>query len=149
MITYDELHNQNHRITELSNVLLQLFRDRSMCDNGICCELFNRYMDLVREHIDIVDRNLYSKLLTNQDNDIQKLAHNFMSGSHEIRRIMTDYTKKWCPKKQTDSLAIADHERFLEASDEMFRLVLERIQNETEKLYPLIKELNNDSEKAA
>ena len=30
MITYEELNAANHKITELSNVLLYLFRDRSM-----------------------------------------------------------------------------------------------------------------------
>jgi hypothetical protein len=106
-------------------------------------------MGKVKDHIEIVDKNLYSKLLTNDDHDIQALARNFMSGSQEIRRIMTDYTKKWCPKKQTASLAIADHEHFLKDSEEMFELVLERIKNETEKLYPLIRELSGNQEHAA
>ena len=149
MITYDELHTQNHSITELSNVLLYLFKERSMCDSGTCCELFNRYMGKVKEHIEIVDKNLYSKLLTNDDHDVQALARNFMSGSQEIRKIMTKYTKKWCPKKQTVSLAIADHEHFLKDSEEMFELVLARIQHETEKLYPLVKELSGNQEHAA
>jgi hypothetical protein len=143
MITYDELHTQNHSITELSNVLLYLFKERSMCDTGACCELFYRYMGKVKDHIEVVDKNLYSKLLTHDDHEVQKLARNFMSGSQEIRRIMTAYTKKWCPKKQTDSLAIADHDRFLKDSEEMFELVLKRIQHETEKLYPLVRELSS------
>jgi len=149
MISYDELHDQNHTITELSNVLLYLFKERPMCDSGACCELFNRYMDKVKQHIEIVDTSLYSKLLTHEDHEIQKLARNFMSGSQEIRRIMAEYTKKWCPKKHTSSLAIADHDRFLQDSEEMFKLVLDRIQHETEKLYPLIKELSGNQEHAA
>jgi hypothetical protein len=40
MITYDELNTQNDSITELSNVLLYLFKERSMCDTGACvCRL--------------------------------------------------------------------------------------------------------------
>jgi hypothetical protein len=31
----------------------------------------------------------------------------------------------------------------------MFELILHRIQNETERLYPLIKEISGDMEKAA
>ena len=148
MITYDELHTQNHSITELSNVLLYLFKERSMCDTGTCCELFNRYMDKVNEHISIVDRNLYSKLLTHDDHEIQKLARNFMSGSQEIKRIMSDYTRTWCPKKGAEKLAIAEHDRFLKDSEEMFDLILERIQHETEKLYPLVKELSGNERQA-
>jgi len=148
MITYDELHTENHNITELSNVLLYLFRERSMCDTETCCELFQRYMDKVKHHIELVDKNLYSRLLTHDDHETQKMARNFMSGSQEIRKIMTTYTKQWCPRKNTGSLAIHDHERFLKETEEMFGLVLDRIQNETEKLYPLVRELAGDMQKA-
>lgn len=149
MISYDELHAQNHSITELSNVLRYLFKERSMCDTGACCELFNRYTEKVQEHIDVVDRNLYSKLLTHDDHDIQHLAKNFMSGSQEIKKIMASYIKTWCPKKKTDTLAIAEHDRFLKESEEMFDLILERIQNETEKLYPLVRELSGEKARAS
>jgi succinate dehydrogenase flavin-adding protein (antitoxin of CptAB toxin-antitoxin module) len=144
MINYDELNNENHHITELSNVLLYLFRERAMCDTGACCELFQRYTDKVQEHIDLVDQNLYSRLLTHDDHAIQKLAKNFMSGSQEISKIMSAYKKKWCPGKEADSLKIKEYERFLEESEGMFNLVLKRIQDETEKLYPLVRELSND-----
>jgi hypothetical protein len=148
MITYDELHSENHNITELSNVLLYLFKERSMCDTGTCCELFHRYTDKVRQHIDLVDENLYRKLLTHDDHEIQKLARNFMSGSQEIKRIIASYMKDWCPKKQHGELAIGDYDRFLKESEEMFGIILERIQNETEKLYPLVRELSGDMKKA-
>ena len=149
MITYTELHTQNHDITELSNVLLYLFRDRSMCDTGTCCELFHRYVGKVKEHIDLVDRNLYSKLLAHDNHDTQELARNFMSGSQEIKKIIAAYIKSWCPKKQAETLAIAEHDRFIKESEKMFELILHRIQDETERLYPLIKEISGDMEKAA
>ena len=147
MITYEELHAENHDITELSNVLLYLFKDRSMCDTGTCCELFYRYTEKVKHHIDTVDRNLYRKLLTHEDHKIQQLAKNFMSGSQEIKKIMATYTKAWCPRKKADTLTIANHGQFLKESEEMFNLVLERIQNETEKLYPLVRELSGETAK--
>jgi len=148
MIDYDKLHSENHSITELSNVLLYLFKERSMCDTGTCCELFHRFTDKVMEHIDLVDQNLYSKLLTHDDREIQKLAKNFMSGSQEIKRIMGAYMKEWCPMKKSDTLEIAEYDRFLKESEDMFELILERIQNETEKLYPLVRELNGNMKKA-
>jgi len=148
MINYDELHSDNHNITELSNVLLYLFKERSMCDTGACCELFHRFTDKVKDHIDLVDQNLYSRLLTHDDHEIQLLAKNFMSGSQEIKKIMSAYIKEWCPRKKTDALNIAEYDRFLKDSEKMFELVLERIQNETEKLYPLVRELNGHAKKA-
>jgi len=146
MITYDELHNENHSITELSNILLYLFRERSMCDTDTCCELFHRYTDKVKQHIDMVDENLYSKLLTHDDHEIQKLARNFMSGSLEIKRIINSYMKQWCPRQKA-GLTIADYECFRQESEDMFELILARIQNETEKLYPLVRELTGEMKK--
>lgn len=148
MITYDELHSENHNITELSNILLYLFRERSMCDTDTVCELFHRYTDKVQEHIDLVDRNLYSSLLTHEDHNIQKMARNFMSGSQEIRRIITTYKKDWCPRKKSGELSIADYDKFLQESEELFDLILERIQNETEKLYPMVRELHDEMKQA-
>ena len=142
MITYDELNEQNHRITELSNVLQYLFKDRSMCGTGSCCELFYHYVDLVRKHIDLVDKDMYSDLLASPDKKINNVARNFMSGSQEVKRILKDFSKHWCPNRKEPSLRIKDHEAFLNDTDKLFELVLQRILDETEHLYPLVRSLS-------
>ena len=144
MISYEELNEQNHRITELSNVLHYLFKDRSMCDTGSCCELFYRYVDLVKEHIDIVDKQMYRDLLASPDEKVNNVAKNFMSGSTEIKRILREFMHRWCPtSKRGGSLHINEHADFLSDTDELFELVLQRIQNETEHLYPLVRSLSD------
>jgi hemerythrin-like domain-containing protein len=140
MITYSELNEQVHRITELSNVLRYLFEDRSMCDTGSCCELFYRYIELVKKHIELVDKNMYKELLISPDEKLNKVAKNFMSGSVEIKRILKEFTTTWCDK--TKALHINDHARFLKDTNELFELVLQRILDETERLYPLVRSLN-------
>ncbi|MCG6939489.1 MAG: hypothetical protein LJE83_15145, partial [Gammaproteobacteria bacterium] len=120
MITYKELNEQNHHITELSNVLNYLFKDRTMCDTASCCELFNNYVNLVNQHIDTVDKNMYSGLLASSDEKLKNVAKNFMSGSVEIKKILKDFSKHWCPVKSRPELRIKDHEEFLKATDELF-----------------------------
>ncbi len=141
MITYKNLNEQNHRITELSNVLSYLFKDRSMCDTGSCCELFSKYVTLVNEHIDTVDKNMYSDLLGSSDKKVNNVARNFMSGSVEVKKILRDFNKHWCPLKNKGELRIKDHEKFLKATDELFNIVLQRILDETEHLYPLVRSM--------
>jgi hypothetical protein len=141
MITYKELNEQNHRITELSNVLNYLFKDRSMCDTATCCELFNNYVNLVNQHVDMVDKNMYSDLLASPDEKVNNVAKNFMSGSVEIKKILKEFSKDWCPVKNKNELKIKDHEAFLTAIDELFEIILKRILDETEHLYPLIRSL--------
>ena len=142
MITYTKLNEQNHHITELSNVLGYLLRDRAMCDTETCCNLFNNYMDLVKQHIEMVDKNMYSDLLASPDEKVNNIAKNFMSGSVEVKKILQKFSKKWCPTKGSNELRIKDHQQFLNAIDELFEIVLQRIQNETERLYPLVRSLS-------
>ncbi len=141
MITYTELNEQNHRITELSNVLRYLFKERSMCDTGSCCDLFYHYMDLVQKHIDVVDKDMYSDLLSSPDEKINNVAKNFMSGTVEIKKILKEFNRSWCKKNRT-SLQIKDHGEFLNDTDQLFDIVLQRILDETEHLYPLVRSLS-------
>jgi len=141
MVTYKDLNEQNHRITELTNVLSYLFKDRAMCDTGSCCNLFQNYVSLVKEHIDTVDTNMYSDLLSSPDEKVNNVAKNFMSGSVEVKKILKEFSKEWCPVKSKSELKIRDHEKFLKATDELFNIVLQRILDETEHLYPLVRSL--------
>ncbi len=141
MISYQELNTQNHRITELSNVLSVLLKDRSLCDTETCCQLFYNYMDQVNTHMQKVSTDLYAPLLQDDSDQSHKVAQNFMSGSQEVRRIMDSYVKKWCNKKQQGISIGAKHEQFITETNEMFEMILSRIQNETEHLYPTVKAL--------
>lgn len=141
MISYKELNEQNHRITELSNVMRYLLKDRSMCDTDTCCELFHRYVDMVQEHIDTVEKNMYSDLLRSSDERANNTVKNFMSGSVEVKKIINEFTKQWCPVKSSGVLKIKDHDEFLHDTDRLFDLVLQRILDETEHLYPLVRNI--------
>jgi hypothetical protein len=143
MITYKSLNEQNHRITELSNVLQYLLRDRSMCDTQTCCDLFSNYMTQVKEHIDTVDKNMYSDLLASPDEKVNNVAKNFMSGSVEVKKILQSFSKQWCPSRGNNDFMIKDHDQFLKAMDELFDIVLQRIQDETEHLYPLVRSIGS------
>ncbi len=143
MITYKELNEQNHHITELSNVLRYLLKDRAMCDTETCCNIFNNYVTLVKEHIDTVDKNMYPDLLGSPDEKVNNVAKNFMSGSVEVKKILKEFTRQWCPSKTSNDLKIKDHMQFLDATDELFDIVLQRILDETEHLYPLARSLRN------
>ncbi len=140
MISYEALNKQIHHITELSNVLAYLVQDRPMCDTRTCCELFHRYIDDVKAHIDMVERQIYPLILTSGDQKAINSVSNFMNGSQEIKRILKQYTRNWCRSKYK-TLKILDHSGFIKDSDNLFELMLERLQDETEKLYPLSRSL--------
>ena len=142
MISYDELNEQNHKITELSNVLSALLKDRLLCDTETCSSLFYDYMDKVNEHMQEVDSTFYSGLLGDASKEANNTANNFMAGSQEIKRIMKSYVRKWCNKKQQELTIGAQHEQFLKETDEMFNMILDRVQDEMEHLYPMVRKIN-------
>ncbi len=148
MITYDDLHQQNHKITELTNVLEHLLGDRSLCTSNITCDLFFRYVEQVKGHLEVIDNNLYSQLLTHNERRVRNTADRFMGGSKEIKRIFGAYVKKWCQMKRKE-LVIKEYDQFMEETKEMFEMVLNRIQAETEHLYPLVREVTGDPQRVA
>ena len=141
MISYEELNDDIHHITELSNILRYLFTDRSMCDTETCCSLFNKYVELVSAHMEIVDKNFGTVLLKDHDKKVNVVAKNFMSGSVEVKRIIKDFKRHWCSTKSKNSLRIKDHNQFLKDTEALFDIVLQRIQDETEHLYPMVRSL--------
>lgn len=143
MISYEELNTQNDKITELSNVLSVLIKDRSICDSETCCNIFYNYMDQVKTHMQIVDSNLYTDLLGHSSSEANNTANNFMAGSQEIKKIMNSYSKKWCDKKRHGLSIGAKHDLFLKDTDDMFEMILSRIQNEMERLYPMLRKISN------
>ena len=143
MISYEELNTQNDKITELSNVLSVLIQERSICDSETCCNIFYDYMDQVKTHIYIVDTSLYTDLLGHSSSEANNTANNFMAGSQEIKKIMNAYLKKWCDKKCRELSIGAKHELFLQDTDDMFEIILSRIQNEMEHLYPMARKIAN------
>ena len=143
MLTYDDLNKQNDRITELSNALSLLLSDRLLCDSTVTCDLFFEYVDRVKEHLELQDKHIYRKLLTKADPEVRNLATNFMSGGVEIKKVFATYLKKWCSKRGKE-LSIRDYEIFARETEEMFELVLDRIQLESEKLFPMVREVTGE-----
>lgn len=148
MVAFAQLHAQNHKITELSNVFLYLVRDREMCDTEVTCDIFFDLTTRVKEHMEIVDREICGKLISESDPAVKTTANRFLSGSSEIKRIFNAYVKEWCSHKR-HTLTINDHAYFLKDTEQMFALVMDRIQRETEHLYPLMRKMDGAQQQVA
>lgn len=136
MVSFTELNQQNDTITELSNVLCHLIDERSVCDLKVTCDLFFSYVDQVKAHLDLEERELYQSMLLHSDQNIRNTANKFLSGSGEIKRVFGQYLKRWSKNKE---LRINDHDQFVKDTREMFQLVFNRIEDEVEHLYPTVR----------
>jgi len=148
MANFEKLHTQIHEITERNNVFRFLIQDRLMCDNRITRDIFSDYVKLVREHMEQVDRDFCRRLLLNEAQSVRNTADRFLSGSSEIKRIFSQYLKKYCSERSKD-LRIKDYDAFVADTNHMFDLVLDRIQRETEHLYPLVRRLESQKTQPA
>ena len=145
MATFTTLHREIHEITEKNNVFRYLIQDRFMCDTKIAETIFFDYVKLVKKHMEKVDRQFCRQLLSHEAQTVRNTADRFLSGSSEIKRIFAEYLKRYCtPPHQC--LHIKDHARFVEETNQIFDMVLERIERETEHLYPLIRSLEARAE---
>lgn len=148
MVTYNDLYVESDKITELTNILITLLGNRQICDLEITCELFRRYVDAVNKHLEVSDSDIYLQLLRSSDDRAHNMANKFMSGTREIKLIFKHYQKCRHDKK-SNTLIIGNYEEFLKETTEMFDIVLDRLQDEAEHLYPFVRQLTGDSQKIA
>ncbi len=141
MVPFEQLNQQNHEIAELSKVLNVLIEDREVCDTDITCDLFMRYSEKVRNHLELQDTTLYGMLLSNPDRQLSAVGNRFVEGSREINRIFNEYVRRWCNKGTLKNLKIANHERFVKETKEMFQLIADRTLSEVEELYPAARQV--------
>ena len=144
-VPYDDLHMQNHKITEICKVLSLLIEDRAACDTSITCDLFMTFANSFREHMDLEDRSIYARLLAHQDRQVNAEASRSLNASKELKRIFNSYMSKWCRQ----GLSIKDHPAFIAETREIFNMIQDRIQVETEQLYPMMRQLEGNGSKVA
>ncbi len=148
MIDLSTLHEQNHKLTELSNVFVYLAHDRALCDTDTACQLFFDYGKRLQEHLGPVDQLVKKHLLAHTDPRTINLARKLVADSSLLRFNCSKYMQRWSEAGK-ERFRIADHEAFVCETEELFALVLDRIQRETEYLYPLLRQVEGGDRRAA
>ena len=95
-------------------------------------ELMEHY-GWVGDHLALEDDTLYKELLVHPDPELQRTARNFLSGSHELWHLFTDYMQHAC---KPDSKS-KECEAFVKESQDIFEMLEKRIEFEESKFYPL------------
>lgn len=134
MIPLETLKQQHKEICELINVLSLLVRDERARKSRIAENLFSELAKVVSEHLMLEDSTLYKELLVHQDSSVQLTAKNFLSGSHELKRLFSNYMKYACRSNSKQE----DCEAFINETEEVFKLLVKRITMEENKFYPLV-----------
>jgi hemerythrin-like domain-containing protein len=133
MIPLDTLKQQHEEIKELLNVLSLLIPDEQARKSRIVEGLLKDLAKKVGDHLALEDDTLYKELLVHPDPNLQRTARNFLSGSHELRRLFTNYVQHACKPASKHK----ECEEFVKESEELFELLEQRVQIEESKFYPL------------
>ena len=133
MVPVNEFREENQEISDLSAVLSTLLTNEKIVANPIVCELFDRFHGKLSAHLNHEDRCAYGDLLRHRGKDASKLASEFLENTHELRKIVSRYNRKWCNGKgETDPSA------FKQETTDLFGLVSQRLHLEETKLFPIL-----------
>ena len=132
MIPIQEFRAENAEIKDLCTILNLTIVEYGLTKNMIVCELIDRFVDSVNSHLIHEDRSIYRDLLSQHTTEASHIAELFLGNTQELKRIFKSYTKGWCKKAHAEDR----HQKFVQESREMFRLVCERIDFEEKKIFP-------------
>ncbi len=133
MIPVQDFRAENKEIRDLCEILNIAVQEYQLQNNLILCELLDRFLARVHEHLVHEDRSVYRDLLKQHGENSERIAQKFLGNTQELKRILGEYRRGWCRKDHSE----AEHEKYARESREIFRLVCDRLNFEENTIFPL------------
>jgi len=133
MVPVNEFREENQEISNLCDVLCTLLGNEKVVTNPIVCELFERFHKQLSAHLEHEDRSAYGDLLRHHGDAATKLASEFLENTHELKKIVKRHNKKWCNGSEEKDIPA-----FIKETNELFKLVDQRLGLEENKLFPIL-----------
>ena len=138
MVNVAEFSQENQEIVHLSAILRILVANGDLRDNPVFCDLLSRFRDRIWAHLVHEDKAVYAELLNHPDRSVNEVADQFINNTHSLKKILSTYLKRWCHTPGSIAGGRESNDTFLQETQEIFRLVDERISLENTKLFPII-----------
>lgn len=132
MIPIDEFRAENAEIRDLCTILNLAIDEYNLRNNIIVCELIDRFVESVNAHLRHEDRSIYRDLLSQHTQQANHIADHFLGNTQELKRIFKAYSRGWCRKSHTEP----QHQKYVQESKEIFKMVCDRIDFEEHKIFP-------------
>ena len=134
MYTLDELKAQNQEISDLCAVLTVLVEQQHLHNNPFVCELMARFKEKVWLHLVFEDNTIYSALSRHDNSAVSEVAQDFHDSARQIKKRFSSYIRRWC----NSAIGESEHEDLVTESHEIFQMIMERVEYENEKMFPLV-----------
>ncbi|ESQ11629.1 MAG: hemerythrin domain-containing protein [Thiohalocapsa sp. PB-PSB1] len=130
--SHTELRQMIDQLRSIMTVDLLKIRPNAKVARKLMCDLSQK----VKEHLAEEDRQLYPSLLIHEDPKVKSIAWGFISGEKPLRRTFDEYHKKWLKDCNFDF-----SDDFLQETDEIFDMLIYRIDREEQVLLPKLVEI--------
>lgn len=131
MISLEEFQKENEQILNLCEVLNVLLDEKKLCNNTIVYELADRFLAQIDNHLSHEVKSVYSDLLAEHTSEGKQLANQFLTNTHELQRICSQYKKTWKGKSPNKN-----YENFCNDTLEITKLMCKRVLLENDKIFP-------------
>ena len=140
MLPLETLQQQHEQLKELTQVLLVMCKNEGLRHTAIYSELCERLELQVKAHLALEDSTVYPELLQHAEGDLKTTANNLLSGSNHLKKLFTEYLNKQKKYQRRGDLDPAVEEQAAKDSQEMLRLLLERMILEEQRFFPALAE---------
>lgn len=131
------LKRQHTEITELVRAIKELINKNNIENeaNEIAKNI-NILSGKLKIHLNSEDRFLYPELLNNKNDKLKSMARGYIKDMADISSVFMKYKDKF----NTKSKIIVDIDKFKKESEQIIKVLSNRINKEDRELYPLISE---------
>jgi len=134
----ENLQRQHKELLEEAKQISKYLEPRTLSKNAAEVHiLLSKMAGKLKIHLEMEDKVLYPALLKYPDEKIQKLTQKYLNEIGNIADTFKKYLAKW-PQKMSIQLNPVE---FIEETQEIFKVLYQRINKEDNELFPLIKDL--------
>ena len=137
--THAELMQMVSDLRSILNLDSLKIRPNAKTAHEMLCDL----ADKLKMHLADEDKSIYPSLLIHEDPKVKSIAWGFISGEKPLRKTFDDYHKRWLKDCDFDFT-----EEFIEETNEMFDMLVHRIEREGQVLLPKLVEIGMFKEAA-
>jgi len=135
MLITDDYRKQHEEILELVTKLSgYLYEQKLKKEAQEARKILSKLSGALKVHLAMEDNSLYPRLLASKDEEIKKIARQFIEEIGGIAPVFNNYINKWPNPASIES----NPSEFVNETNELFNALKNRIDRENNILYPLI-----------
>ena len=134
----DEYRHQHEELSEIVAVLRRLLKEDELkieANAHLAHEKLCNLADKLKMHLSGEDKELYPKLLVDEDPSIKAIAWGFIRNESPLRKQFDRYAKKWLKASSFEY-----SEDFVAETNDLLDALMKRINKEEKELFPRLEQ---------